>query len=276
VSELPTNCAFGLAVGGIPSSEWLAVRERHPSWPRLRLEQVVEAQGARRPRFEGRRSFYRLPSGRQIDVDLDAGVARFSGSEVLEEDRLVHPGVQLVAGLASRMLGRDAYHAGAFICDGGAWMLAGTNGAGKSSLLAALAAAGVTVLADDLAVIDGGEVLAGTRCLDLREWQSSARDQSVVTVRGESRLRVTLGPAPAAAPLHGMIHLVRSARLELATAPASGRLERLARRRMWAQIPVTPRAALELATLPTLELRVPENLKALPDVASFLRQRLAA
>jgi hypothetical protein len=276
VSELPTSCAFGLAVGGIPNSKWLAVRERDPSWPRLELEQVVEIQGDRRSRFERRRVCYRLPSGRQVEVDLDAGVARFSAPDALEADRLVHPGVQLVAGLASRMLGRDAYHAGAFICAGGAWMLAGTNGAGKSSLLAALAAAGVTVLADDLAVIDAGHVLAGTRCLDLREWQSSARDQPVVAVRGESRLRVTLGPAPAAAPLRGIIHLVRCARLELAIAPASGRLERLARRRMWAQIPITPRAALELATLPTLELRVPENLKALPSAAAFLSQRLAA
>ncbi len=243
----------------------------------LALEQVTDERLARPPLFEPRRAHYGLSSGRQLEVDIGTGVARFSGSELLDEDRLVHPGLQLAAGLASRLLGRDAYHSGAFVSnDGGAWVLAGTNGAGKSSLLAALAGAGVPILADDLAVIDRGQVLAGTRCLDMRERPSSPSDRPVVRVRGESRFRLTLGQARAAAPLRGFLHLVRSPRLELAPVPADARLELLARRRMWSQIPVAPGAALELATLPTLELRVPDNVQALPVAAAFLLERLAA
>jgi hypothetical protein len=243
----------------------------------LELEQVIESRTpARAPLFERRRARYTLPTGRRLEVDLDAGLARFSGPDALDEHRLVHPGLQLAAGLASRLLGRDAYHGGAFVSpDGGAWVLGGTNGAGKSSLLAALAAAELPILADDLAVIDRGQVLRGTRCLDLRERPSWTRGQAVVSVRAESRFRLTLGPAPAAAPLRGFIHLVRSPRLELAPVPADARLELLARRRVWSQIPVAAGAALELATLPTMELRVPDNLRALPDAVAFLNERLA-
>ena len=66
------------------------------------------------------------------------------------------------AAVFARWRGLETLHGGAFVDDrGGAWAVLGDRGAGKSSLLAALALAGHEVVADDLLVLDGGDCFAG-------------------------------------------------------------------------------------------------------------------
>lgn len=114
---------------------------------------------------------------------------------------VVQPGVAHLALRALRPLGRVALHAAAILVDGAAWALLGTRMTGKSTLAYACHRAGVTVLTEDVLVLEGRRAFAGPRCLDLRipvEGAELGRD---------GRHRVTLPPAPAEAPLAGVVHL---------------------------------------------------------------------
>lgn len=81
---------------------------------------------------------------------------------------LVHPILTVPFSVLARWSGAVTLHAGAFEVQGGAWAVLGDREAGKSTVLAGMAATGCPILADDLLVIDGLEVRAGPRCVDLR------------------------------------------------------------------------------------------------------------
>jgi hypothetical protein len=125
------------------------------------------------------------------------------------EAALVHP--VLTTGLAyvSHLRGHATLHGGAFLADGRAWAVIGAREAGKSTTLAALAARGVPVLADDLVVVDrDAHVLAGPACVDLRT--DAARHfgaERVGVVGGRERWRVGTAEAPARVPFGGLVVL---------------------------------------------------------------------
>jgi hypothetical protein len=126
---------------------------------------------------------------------LDARDAPGEGADI------VQPGVAHVALPELRAHGRVALHAAAIVVDGVAWALIGTRKTGKSTLAYACHRAGVTVLTEDVLVLEGLRAFAGPRCLDLRVEVDGAD-----VVRDE-RHRVTLPPAPAEAPLAGVVYL---------------------------------------------------------------------
>jgi hypothetical protein len=126
---------------------------------------------------------------------LDARHAPGQGSEI------VQPGVAHLALAALRPLGRVALHAAAILVNGEAWAMVGTRKTGKSTLAYACHRAGSTVLTEDVLVLAGLRAFAGPRCLDLRSPVEGAE-----LVR-DGRHRVTLPPAPAEAPLAGVVHL---------------------------------------------------------------------
>ena len=80
----------------------------------------------------------------------------------------MHPTLSRLALHVALAQGRDALHAGALLGSAGAWAVVGTKEAGKSTLLAACARAGIEVMTDDALFIDGDSCLAGPRCIDLR------------------------------------------------------------------------------------------------------------
>jgi hypothetical protein len=90
-----------------------------------------------------------------------------------------------------RLHGRLALHAGVFATAGGAFALAGGPGAGKSTLVAALALAGVPVLSDDVAplVERGDRFLVSASHPLVRLW-----DDSVALLLGEPRSLPLLTP----------------------------------------------------------------------------------
>ena len=126
---------------------------------------------------------------------LDARNAPGDGSEMIQ------PGVAHVALPELRKLGRVALHAAAILVDEAAWALVGTRKTGKSTLAYACHRAGLTILTEDVLVLEGLRAFAGPRCLDLRVGVEGAE-----VVRDE-RHRVTLPPAPAEAPLAGVVYL---------------------------------------------------------------------
>jgi hypothetical protein len=81
---------------------------------------------------------------------------------------LAHPPLSVTAAVAAWWEGLFAFHAGAFVFNGGAWAVLGDREAGKSTFMALMAQLGADVLADDLVVVEDHQVFAGPRCLDLR------------------------------------------------------------------------------------------------------------
>jgi hypothetical protein len=92
-------------------------------------------------------------------------------------------------------------HACVLLGASGAWLVVGARHAGKSTLALACHQAGILVLSDDVAILRGGDVFSGPRCVDLR-----TPAEGSVPARGD-RHRVTLPPAPAQVPLAGVLHL---------------------------------------------------------------------
>ena len=109
----------------------------------------------------------------------------------------------------SRWLGREGFHGGGIVVDGGVWAVLGDKTAGKSTTLAWLARAGVGVVSDDVLIVDGETVLAGPRSIDLREEAAErlGTGELIGRVGARDRWRVTLAPIAAELPLRGWITL---------------------------------------------------------------------
>jgi hypothetical protein len=125
---------------------------------------------------------------------------------------IVHPLATMPLSFIAHWHGCATLHGGAFMHAGRAWVLCGEQEAGKSSMLAELARRGVPIVADDLVVIDGAEVCAGPRCVDLRPDAAAHFPAacSLGVVSGRERFRLPTPPAPARVPLGGLCVLAWS------------------------------------------------------------------
>lgn len=214
-----------------------------------------------------------LADGRHLAMDRDRGEAVFFG-EPLTPDLLAHPYLGPVATLFNRWAGREAFHGGAVVLDGRAWVLSGPRTAGKSTLLAALAADGVPVLTDDILVLDDHAVAyAGPRCLDLRQ-PLPDRPLAVRPVRNGSRWRIALPPLAPRIPLGGWFFLTWGTKLELAPLTAPELLARLAAGRSWRHLPSDPTALLALAILPAWSLTRPATWTTLTPTCRLIRSTI--
>ncbi len=139
------------------------------------------------------------------------------------DEDLLHPYLAPAAALYWQWAGREAIHAGVFEVGGGAILMLGDKEAGKSTTLAWLATQGGTpVLSDDLAVLDGDDVLVGPRSIDLRVGQGTLPGVSEHLVRSGERHRVRLPAASPTLPLAGLVVLDWAPEAEL----GPGRLRR--------------------------------------------------
>jgi len=247
----------------------LELPAREADWPVVRIEQRRIEVGRRPTRVDDERAEFPLVGGGRAIVDRRRGVATFHTPHPLDDDELAHPYLAVVAWAYARWLGRPALHAGAFLAEGGAWALVGRQEGGKSTLLAGLALAGHPVVADDILILDHGEVLAGPRCIDLRDdAQAELGVAELDPVRSGSRGRLVLPSVPAHAALRGVIFLAWSDAIEAIRLSPAERLRRLAERPGLSEpSPVVP---LELARLPAWELRRPRRW----DLLAAVRDRL--
>lgn len=227
--------------------------------------------------LDGQRAVLRLLDGHHLELDRRAGTARFFGPHI-SSDQLAHPYLGPVATAFNRWAGREAFHGGAFVMDGRAWGVLGGRTAGKSTLLALLAARGFAVLADDILITDGLDAYAGPRCIDLREPLPSVAapaGRSTAPARLGSRLRVPLDAVAPRVRLGGWLFL-RWGPAALDPVGPDELLVRLAARHSWPGLPSDPVTLLEIASRPAWDLTRPRDWAAVPDVLAELARTLTA
>jgi hypothetical protein len=208
---------------------------------------------------------------RRLALRRSPAVATFRG-RLLAPDDLLHPFLGPVGITFGRWLGRETFHAGAFVSGDGAWALIGERESGKSTLLAAMALRGIPVLCDDLVVTTGAQAYSGPRTLDLRQYPDRrlADPRDVKSTRRGTRWRVRLGAIAPIVPLRGWIYLRWSDSLRLASVPSSLNLTWLARWRGRPELPSDPVQMLELGALPAWELHRPRGIPELEDTIALL------
>src|SRR3954447_11359018 len=159
--------AYGLRLSGVEGAE-NALVPADLSWPSFDLQVRVADSSPGSEHLDQTRARIRLRTGGWIEIDRLRGRALFTVPEALSAEELVHPFLAPVAAVAAHWNRRESLHGGAFAVDGRAWGLIGDRMGGKSSLLAALAERRICVVSDDVLVIDGSDVFAGPRTVDLR------------------------------------------------------------------------------------------------------------
>lgn len=189
-----------------------------------------------------------------------------------------HPHLSSTAVVTARWLGRHAFHAGAFVHEGKAWAVLGARNDGKSSALAWLALQGLAVLADDIVLIDQDRVLAGPRCLDLR--QSAHEHLQAGTYIGQigtrERWRIPLGAAPYSAPFAGWIALAWDQDLATPTVRAAQRLPLLLGQRGLLIQETDEVGWLSLLARPMVQLRRPQDWATMGTAIEALLSKLSA
>jgi hypothetical protein len=274
--------AYGLYLTGLETAARYLF-DVPATWPKLAIDRVVGTPAIR----EGASTLTddwaefgfldRTDRVGHARIDRDPLGARFTSPDVFDDDAMIHPGLSLIAAIASRWLGRDAFHAGAFLTKAGAWAVIGGREVGKSTTLGHLAAKGLGIVADDVLIIEDGHALAGPRCIDLREgaasWLGHGAD-SVVTIGQRRRWRTHVPAVPPAVPLRGWILPAWGDGVELESVAVIHRLPLLYANLALTQIPRYPERLLRLAALPFFTLRRPRRWETMDEAAATLLDRL--
>lgn len=266
---------YGLGVRGLDAVAAELLRSGDVRWPEVAVSRD-DAPAPETGTFTDRWATWVLRGGGSVHLEREAGEAVFSFPAAMAVDDLaiVHPHFFAVAATFSWWHGRDAFHGGAFAVDGGAVGVLADKGCGKSSTLAALHAAGAALVADDLVVLDGADVLPGPACVDLRPDAAAALGvgQDLGVVGGRQRWRWPTPAVVAPGPLLAWV------------VPAWGdgpvRLERIGARDLMAAlvaavalpVPVRdPLRLLDLARLPGYRLVRPRDVTRIGDAVELLR-----
>jgi hypothetical protein len=260
-----TGC-YGFALAGVGGAESLLV-DAPAGWPLLELRHAPPGPGAPELDTLGPDRAELPLHGGWVTIEREPARATFRLPAAPPSRDLVHPYLAPAAAVAARWAGRETFHAGAVIVDGGAWAVLGDKESGKSTTLAHLALAGYDVVADDLLVVAGDGVLAGPRCIDLREGAAkhlgAGEPLGVVGVR--ERWRLLLGPVPPSVPLRGWITLAWDDEVAVDALRGPERLLALLPFRSVQLVPGVPEELVDLSSLPVLRLRRPRSWDALDD-----------
>ncbi len=238
------------------------------SWP----EVSVTIAGAAAPAAAvvgDERAVLGLPDGGQAVLDRRSATAVLHPLGPVDPGWVVHPALAYLAAVFSRWHGRHSLHGGAFVAGGGAWGVLGGHGDGKSTTLAWLAEAGVSILADDMLAIAGGTVFAGPRTLDLRAGAAPFLDAAGHMVRDGARRRLSLDSGALEQPLRGWFALSWGDRVEARPLAPGERLAALLGHLHPGRTANGVRL-LDLLRLPGYELTRPRALDSLPDAAAEL------
>jgi hypothetical protein len=269
--------AYGFRLSGLDGAAPLLVAAP-PSWPQLEIVVAPEQPGPPCDRVGPDRAELQLASGGWVGIDREPGRAVYHLPRRVEPGALVHPYLAPVALIASRWLGRESFHAGAFVAGEGVWALLGDKEAGKSTTLAWLAAHGYAVVCDDALILDHLIAFAGPRSIDLRA-ESAQRlgvGEPLGTVGVRERWRVPLDSVPPELPFRGWVSLEWAD--EVAVEPLRGavRLPALIPHRGVRIEPPRPAALVEYAALPHLTLRRPLGWDSMREGAERLLDAIAS
>jgi hypothetical protein len=267
--------AYGLRLENVERARPLLVSAQ-PSWPRLRIRRRLGSGEAEGEWLSERGAVLKLRKG-EIALDREHGTATFVLPHRVGTAELVHPLLAPAAAVMAYWLERESFHASGFVAGGGIWGLVGDRGSGKSTTVARLALDGVGIACDDLLVVEGLSALAGPRSVDLRreaaERLGTGEPLGVVGARERWRLRV--GAVPSSLPLKGWIFLEWGDRVEALQVAPHERLMRLHANRGVNLPPRSPAVLLELAALPSWELRRPRVWESLPSAVDCLLDAVA-
>jgi hypothetical protein len=259
-SSPPELGAYGLVVDGIPGAHpWMQPQLQSAPTFSLRVHVDDHADDVSEPVLTETRADFPLIGGGRLRMERHYPEAHLHLGVRPPDEDLLHPYLAPAAGLFWQWSGREAIHAGVFEAPGGAVLMLGDKEAGKSTSLAWLATEGGTaVLSDDLAVLDGDQVLVGPRSIDLRV-EGTLPGVSEHLVRSGERTRVRLPVAPPALRLAGLVVLDWGPALELAPVGFAGRMELIARQRTFPTVPANPTVLLELASVPMIRATRPRD-----------------
>jgi hypothetical protein len=264
--------AYGLRLEGVEAARPLLV-PAEPNWPTFHVRsQVGKPPWRDSDVVTESRAELRLQTGGEILIDREDGVVVFTTQRRIVERELIHPYLAPVAAVAGYWFDRESFHAGAFVVDGAAWAVLGEREAGKSTLLASLALRGITVLSDDMLILDGVVPFAGPRSIDLRS--AAARHlgvgESLGVVGARERWRLQLDPMTPSGALRGWIFPAWGDRVEASELTPHERVARLGSQRGVRLPAKDPARLLDLAALPACELRRPRDWDALEPATDLL------
>jgi hypothetical protein len=260
--------AYGLRLEGVEAPALIDVP---PSWPAVQVARRVAPPVEEETAVGLDRAHIALETAGHIEVERDPPAIAFVTVRPLDDDELVHPFLARPAALLATWRGHVALHAGALLAGDGAWVVAGTREAGKSSLLAALAVAGHGVLADDVVVATGDAIaFAGPRSIDLRTRDTPLGGAELVPSRQHTRWRLRLGDVPAEVPLRGLVALEWGDAVRVEPLGAAERFAFLQARLTLGRLPEDRRPLLALTALPALRLVRPRRWDAVPEAIAAL------
>ena len=266
--------AYGLSVSS-PLREHPALRDLADPTGHLDLTEVAAPDAPSFALDPGRVQIV-LADGSQLDAqDLGDGCYRASlgGGPAKTLDELVHPYLAPIAALVHRWRGVPALHGAALGSPLGALGLLGVRESGKSTTAAALVAAGLSLLSDDLIVVGQGRILPGPLSVDLRPAGAALLGLSGEPVRGGDRLRrlaTELDMGPAATDLRVLVQLEFGPVTRIRPVPAGERLAALAPHLYWPGLGHPARDLLALAAVPQVVLERPRGEAGLTAAVSAL------
>lgn len=265
--------AYGLRLTGVEEADDLLV-EANDDWPRMHLSWRLGETTLDQEEVTSARATLRLLTGGRIELDRQAGRAEYVVGRPLGAEELVHPYLVPVAAVMAHWHGRESVHAGAFVAGDGVWGVVGERESGKSTTLARLALDGAGIVCDDLLTLEGTRVLAGPRAIDLREEPATRLGvgASIGVAGARERWRLRLEQVPRELELRGWVHLAWGDRVEAVPLEGAERVGRLFGQRA-ARLPsLAPEILLDLASLPSFEVRRPRDWESLAEAADCLRR----
>jgi hypothetical protein len=268
---MSTAGAYGIRLAGLPLGAPLT-QAAPETWTLWRVHRDEGRAGDSSPAHAAIGSAKaRVPVVPEGVLLVDRGSTNivYRTSEPVADEALIHPYLAPAAAIVASWAGRISFHGAAFVVDGGAWLVLAGSAAGKSVL-------GLTVLSDDLLVVDHHDIMTGPRCLDLR--CDAAEHLGIGTplgvVGGRERWRVRLGLAPAVLPIRGFVTLAWAEEASVETCPARMRLAELMRHRAIERGASDVRPCLDLAARPMLQFARPRRLCELEAGIELLLQAL--
>ena len=265
--------AYGLRLEGVEEARSFLVAA-DAEWPSFELTQRHEEPGeaGALDLVSDETAELQLRSGGRILIDRSEAVISYAVPRRLRVDELLHPFLAPAAAVIAYWLGRQSFHAGAFVTDDGVLGLLADREGGKSSTLGWLARQGRPVVCDDMLIVEGRTALAGPRSVDLRPEAAEAlgAGEPLGTVGMRERWRLGLGPVEPALPLRGWVFLSWGDEVRLESLPASERFARLFAHRGVRLPPRDPDAVFDLATLPGWELTRPRRWNSVAEGAELL------
>lgn len=219
-----------------------------------------------------------LVGGARAALFVDSGLALLDLAGEIPDGEVLHPWLAPTVCRYSIQLGRIVLHGGVVATGERAVAVLGDREAGKSTLVAYAASHGdeLSVLSDDLVVVEGHTVFAGPRCIDLRPSAAGLwRSFRSVPSRDGSRRRVFLPGCAESARLVGLVVLQWGQELALTRLTPSAGLAAVLPHLSAGQSRPAFERVLSLADLPVWRLQRPKDPALLDTQLSMLIQRLS-